>query len=163
MQIRGIKLSLEIMLIIFVFFSVKTYLQRDLVQGAAPSVQARSLDGQAINLQSLSDKPVLLYFWATWCPVCKMQQGTIASISKDHTVISVAMDSGSGQEITSYLQENKLGFPVIADVDGTIAHRYGVSGVPTSFVIDRNNNIAFTEVGYTTEWGLRFRLWMAGK
>jgi len=162
LKMRAVKLALEILVIVLVFFAVKTYLQRDLAKGIAPPLQGTLIDGQTVNLQSLQGRPVLVYFWATWCPVCKMQNGSVASISEDHTVVTVAMNSGSDLEIEAFLEEKQLDFPVIADDSGVITELFGVSGVPTSFVLNPSGNIAFTEVGYTTEWGLRLRLWMAG-
>ena len=162
LKIRGVKLALEVLVVVLVFFAVKTYMQRDLVQGAAPLLQGTLIDGQTVNLQSLQGKPVLVYFWATWCPVCKMQNGSVADISKDYTVVTIAMNSGSELEIEAFLEEKHLDFPVLADDAGIIADRFGVSGVPTSFIVEPDGSIAFTEVGYTTKWGLRLRLWMAG-
>lgn len=161
LKTRAVKIVLEVLVIVLVFFAVKTYLQRDLAQGIAPSLQGTLIDGQTVNLHSLQGKPVLVYFWATWCPVCKMQNGSVDSISEDHTVVTVAMNSGSDLEIEAFLEEKQLDFPVIADDSGVITERFGVSGVPTSFILDSDGSIAFTEVGYTTEWGLRLRLWMA--
>lgn len=161
LKIRGVRLALEVLVVILIFFAIKTYMQRDLVQGIAPSLQATLIDKQPIDLQNLRGKPVLLYFWATWCPVCKMQNGSVAAISEDHTVVTVAMNSGSDLEIEAFLEEKQLDFPVLADESGIIAERFGVSGVPTSFILDPRGSITFTEVGYTTEWGLRLRLWMA--
>lgn len=160
-KVRGVKTALEVLAILLVFVAVKTYMQHDLVEGTVPPLHATLIDGQPVNLQSLQGKPVLLYFWATWCPVCKMQNGSVAAISEDYTVVTVAMNSGADAEIEAFLNERQLGFPVIADDSGAIASQFGVSGVPTSFIIDPGGNIAFTEVGYTTEWGLRLRLWLA--
>jgi len=161
LQIRGIKLSLEIALIVLVFIAIKTYMQRNLVEGAVPTVQGRLLSGQPVSLQSYKGQPVLLHFWATWCPVCKLEQASIEAISKDHAVVTIAMNSGNDLEVKSYLDEHHLTFPVIVDEHSVIAKRFGVQGVPTSFIINPDGNIAFTEVGFTTSWGLRFRLWMA--
>ncbi|HEY5603925.1 MAG TPA: protein disulfide oxidoreductase [Gammaproteobacteria bacterium] len=163
LKIRGVKPTLEIVLIVTVFLAIKIYLQRDLVSGAAPPVQGVLLDGQPVSPQRLRGNPVLVYFWATWCPICKLQQGSIAAISEDHTTITIAMNSGSELDVKAFLEENKLGFPVIVDKEGAIADRFGVRGVPTSFILDPRGDIAFTEIGYTTEWGLRFRLWMAAR
>jgi peroxiredoxin len=159
-KIRGIRLILEISLFVFVFFAIKTWMQRDLAEGAAPLVQGKLLDGQPINLQTLKGKTVLLYFWATWCPVCKLQNRTVAAISEDYYVITVAMNSGADMEVKAFIEEKNLGFPVLVDNEGAIASRFGVTGVPTSFIIGPDGDITFTEVGYTTEWGLRFRLWL---
>jgi thiol-disulfide isomerase/thioredoxin len=162
LKIRGVKITLEILVILLVFIAIRTYMQRDLAAGPAPQIRGTLIDGQSFNLQSLQGKPVLLYFWATWCPVCKMQNGSVAAISKDHAVITVAMNSGTDLEIDAFLNEKKLDFPALVDDAGSIASQFGVNGVPASFVIDPDGNIAFTEVGYTTEWGLRVRLWLAG-
>jgi len=158
---RPVKIAIEILLILAVYFAVKTFMQRHLVEGVAPPLQGTSLSGQFVDLKSF-DQPVLVYFWATWCPVCKLEQNTINSISKNHRIITVAISSGSEPEVREYLQKNNLSFPVIVDKDGTIANRFGVRGTPTSFVVRRDGNIAFSEVGYTTGWGLRLRLWLAG-
>lgn len=91
-----------------------------------------------------------------------MEEDSIASISEDHEVITVAMNSGNDMEITAYLEEQGLSFPVVVDEHGLIAERFGVKGVPTSFIIDPDGSIDFTEVGFTTELGLRTRLWLAG-
>jgi alkyl hydroperoxide reductase subunit AhpC len=71
------------------------------------------------------------------------------------------MQSGEAEEVISYMQQEKLQFPVINDPDGIVAQRFGVRAVPSSFVIDENNNIMFRETGFTTETGLRLRLWLA--
>ena len=163
LQIRAVKLALELVIILMVFFAIKAYMQRDLIDGPAPLIQGTLLTGQPVNLQEIKDQPVLLYFWASWCPVCKLEQDSIDAISEDHNVITVAMNSGSDLEVKAFLEENNLKFPVIVDEHGAIAAQFGVRGVPTSFIIDESGHIAFTEVGYTTSWGLRFRLWMAGK
>ena len=158
---RGIKLALEGFVILLVFLTVKTYTQRDLAQGPAPTVQNTLLNGQPVNLQSYRGQTVLLHFWATWCSICKLEQSGIDAISKDHPVITIAMNSGNAEQITAYLTENNLTFPVIVDEYGTIAQRFGVRGVPTSFIIDPKGVIAFTDIGYTTTWGLRLRLLLA--
>ena len=160
---RLIKYGIEAIIIILVFVAIKTYMQRDLVDGVAPPLEAVQLDGQAFNLHSNREQPILLHFWATWCGICKLEEGSIAAISEDHKVITVAMQSGDDQDIQDYLKERELNFPVIVDEYGEIAKRFGVRGVPTSFVVDPNGNIDFTEVGYTTSWGLRVRLWLAGE
>ena len=160
-QRRGIKLTIEILVILLIYFAIKAYMQRDLIQGTAPPIQSTLLSGQAINLQSYQGKPLLLHFWATWCRVCKLEEDSIDAISKDHPVVTVAMSSGSNKEVETYLKDNNLTFPVINDNNGELAQRFGVTGVPTSFFINPGGEIAYTEVGYTTGWGLRFRLWLA--
>jgi len=161
LQIRGVKLILEIMLFIAIFSALKMYMQRDLISGTPPLLEGTLLNGQTVNLQSYQGRPLLLHFWATWCKVCKLEEDSISDISESHQVLTIAMQSGNGMEIESYLKEHKLSFPVLVDEDGAISNRFRVKGVPTSFILDSNGEIQYTEVGYTTGWGLRYRLWMA--
>lgn len=163
LQVRGVKLTLELAVVLLIFFAIKGYMQRNLIDGPVPPVQGTLLSGQSVDLQSFKDGSVLLHFWATWCAVCKLEQHSIDAISKDHNVLTIAMNSGNDEEVKAFLEENNLSFPVLLDEQGTIAEQFGVRGVPTSFIVDHTGNIAFTEVGYTTGLGLRFRLWIANK
>jgi thiol-disulfide isomerase/thioredoxin len=135
LKIRGVKLAIEISLLLLIFMVLKGWMQRDMIDGAPPALQGRLLNGQSVNLQSLKGEPVLLHFWASWCGICKLEQDSIEAISKDYTVISIAMKSGNNDEILQYLKNNQLSFPVITDTQGEIAERYGVSAVPASFTL----------------------------
>lgn len=159
---RLIKESL-LFLVLFVVVSLAVNIYRtwDLAEGSAPVLEAVTIDGQGVNLAQI-DKPVLVHFWATWCPICKMEFSSINSIARDHAVITVAMNSGSLNELKRFVQQEGLEFPVIADEDGIEAQKWSVKGVPTSFIIMPDGKISFVEVGYTTEIGLRIRLWWAG-
>lgn len=159
-KFRGSKLLLEVIIIVALLSIVKLYLQRDLATGTPPLIEARLLTGEAINEKTFRGKPTLLHFWATWCKVCKLEENSISDISKSHHVITIAMKSGSAQKVQQYLNDNGLSYPVINDEQGLIANKFGVHGVPTSFILNSDGKIKFTEVGFTSDWGLRFRLWM---
>jgi len=161
LKTRATKIVLELVLIIIIYMLLKTWMQRSMIEGDAPEITAQLLDGTPVSLQSHRGKPVLLHFWASWCGICKMEQDSIESINKDYRVISVALKSGKPAEVQQYMQNHKLAFATINDPDGAISATYGVGAVPASFVLDPKGSIKFKETGYTTEWGLRFRLWLA--
>lgn len=152
----------ELMLVIAVVVAVRTYMLRDAASGAAPPIEGALVGGRSTSLEALRGRPVLVHFWATWCPVCRLEEGNIQSIAGDHAVLTVALQSGGGKAVAAYLAAQGLSIPVVLDDDGTIAARYGVRGVPASFILDGQGRIRFVEAGYTTEAGLRFRLWLAG-
>jgi len=158
---RPIKLALEIGLILLVFTGIKTWQERNMISGTPPALHAQLLTGEAFKLESLQGKPVLLHFWASWCKICRLEQGSIENISKDHTVISIAMKSGDANDISQYMTKHQLSFPVIIDASGDISHRYGVYAVPANFILDPAGKIIFKSSGFSTEWGLRLRLWLA--
>jgi thioredoxin-related protein len=76
--------------------------------------------------------------------------------------VTVALNSGDDNEVTEYMQEQGLAWSVINDDNGSLANRYGVKGVPALFIFNKQGQIVFTSVGYSTEFGLRLRLWLAG-
>lgn len=152
-------LSAEILFFIGLYLGLRTWLHRDVIHGEAPVFDARRLQGGTFSLLDYRGKPLLLHFWASWCVVCRAEQSSIVAIAEDWPVLTVAMQSGDAVEVRRYLEEHGLAFPVVVDEEGRLARLYGVSGVPISFVIDAEGRIRFTEVGYTTELGLRSRLW----
>jgi len=104
------------------------------------------------------NKPILIHFWATWCPTCKLEAQNIERISKDYEVITIAVQSGSTNEIQKYLNEHKLTFKVVNDQNGFYSKKFNIKAFPTTLIYDSNKNIKFTEVGYTTTAGLYLRM-----
>jgi len=104
------------------------------------------------------NKPVLVHFWATWCPTCKFESPNIEKISKDYEVITIAVQSGSKEEIETYLDEHKLTFKVVNDEKGYYSRMFNIKAFPTTFIYDKDKNLKFSEVGYTTIAGLYSRM-----
>ncbi len=105
-----------------------------------------------------SDKPLIVHFWATWCPTCKFEAANIEKISKDYEVITIAVQSGTKEEIEKYLHENKLTFKVVNDEDGVYSQNFNIKAFPTTLIYDKEKNLKFSEVGYTTTAGLYSRM-----
>lgn len=154
---------LELLVLVGVLVGLHQYLTRAAVRGPAPEFSAQLLDGRPVALADYSGRPVLLYFWATWCPVCRLERGAVEAIAGTHQVLTVSLDQMDAGELQHWLDERGVGFPVVQDASGRIARQYGINGVPSSIVIDGTGNIRFVEVGYTTQIGLRLRLWWAGR
>lgn len=153
--------AVDLLLILAVVLGIHAWQTRQMPAGAAPPLAGQLLSGEQKNLADYRGEPVLVHFWATWCPVCRATDGSIHDIARDYPVLTVASNSGSADEVRDYLLENKLDFPVLIDERGVDGLRWGVLGVPASFVIDGDGQIRSVAVGYTTEIGLRARLWLA--
>jgi len=157
-----VRRGLEVLFFVMLIIGVRTWQQRDLEKGVAPPLSGSLLDGKPYILASKPAQPVLVHFWATWCPICKVEQGSIESLAQNNpNVITVAMQSGNSASVQQYMRDQGVSFPVINDADNMISSVWGVHGVPTSFIIDSSGNVRYVEVGYTTGLGLRFRLWLA--
>ncbi|MDX4049828.1 protein disulfide oxidoreductase [Aliarcobacter skirrowii] len=115
------------------------------------------LDGTTYEIEK--DKPLLIHFWATWCPICALEEQNIETISKDYQVITIATQSGSSEEIKEYLEKNNLSFKVVNDDLATLSREFNIKAFPTTFIYDKNQNLKFSEVGYSSTFGLKLRLW----
>ncbi len=156
------KRALEILFFALIIVGIRTWQQRDMPSGPAPVLHGTTLEGERYALPVHPARPVLVHFWATWCPICRTDQGTIDSIAHDYPdTITVAMQSGSRDQVMKHVKDANLGFRVVNDPDGSISHAWGVNAVPASFILSPDGKIRFIEVGYTTEIGLRIRLWLA--
>jgi thiol-disulfide isomerase/thioredoxin len=160
---RWLRLGIELAVIVALVLGVRAYMQRDVAQGLSPPIDAVLLGGEPISLADLRGEPVLVHFWASWCRICRLEEASIAAIARDHQVVTVAMQSGGADAVQHYLDERGVDIPVVVDEFGVLAQRWGVRAVPTSFILDREGAIRHVEVGFTTETGLRARLWLGGR
>lgn len=151
----------ETILIVAIVFAVNGWQTRNAARGPVPPLEGVTLNGEPFNIEQFRGRPAIIHFWASWCPICRTEQDAIDAVAEDHPVMTVALQSGDEPTVQGYLDDNKLKFQVLNDRKGEIANRFGVTGVPTSFVIDSHGEIRFVERGYTTNWGLRLRLWLA--
>jgi len=158
---RWLRRAAEVALVLVVILGIRAYQQRDIVTGPAPVLAGVLLDGKPFTLAPLAGQTQLVHFWATWCPICRLEQDSIEALARDYPTITVAMQSGSDDEVAQYMQKEALSFPVLNDPEGVLAAQWGVRGVPASFIVDAAGRIRFVEVGYTTGIGLRLRLWLA--
>lgn len=154
---------LNILLVVLVFAGVHWWKARPLATGAAPPLAGIALDERLVDLVQMRGQPVLVHFWASWCPMCRVMEGAVAAVASDHQVITVGMLSGGPDELRALMQETGHLFRVVPDPEGRIAARWGVAGVPTTFVLDAAGHIHSSTVGVSTEPGLRARLWLAGR
>ncbi len=161
-------LALEIALLAALFFGLRAYMTHGMASGPAPPLAGENAqDGQPLDLQTFraangAGKPVLVYFWGSWCGICKLMRPAVMDVAKHYPVLTVAMRSGNAEEIRAYLRDHGEFPPTLADPAGQLASRYGVRGVPAAFILDGQGRIRFVETGYTTGWGLRLRLYWVG-
>ncbi len=147
------------LLMIFVVSNVMSYLRKPTLESnVLPQIEVKLLDGSAFSSKAIEGKPIIIHFWATWCPTCKLEAGNIQSVSEKYTVLTIAVQSGDDRKIESYMKKNGLNFKVLNDVDGVWAKKFKVEAYPTTFIYDSKGELRFTEVGYTTTSGILARL-----
>jgi len=150
-------------LMVLVISNVLSYVRKpDLADSQLPKIEELLINGEQFNAGSYDGKPLLVHFWATWCPTCKAEADNIQRLSEYYDVVTFAVKSGSDDKLTSYMSERGFDYKVINDEEGKWAREYNIEGYPTTFIYDTGGEISFSEVGYTSSVGLFFRMWWAG-
>lgn len=127
------------------------------------STPLHTLDGQAVTLNSLSEeRPLLLYFWASWCGVCRYTTPSVAQlVSEGENVMTIALRSGDPQEVARWLASKKVQLPVVNDASGELSRNWQIGVTPTLVVFYKGEVVSST-TGWTSYWGMKLRLWWAG-
>jgi peroxiredoxin len=118
----------------------------------APDFELPTLDGRRVKLSDFRGQAVLLNFWATWCPPCKIEMPWFVDIQKEYgkdglVVLGVAMDDTESAKIAAFASEMGVNYQVLLGTD-QVSDDYGdVRSLPTTFYIDRNGNIVSKAVG----------------
>jgi peroxiredoxin len=157
-------IGLQITVLVAIYWGIQAWIIRDMSSGPVPTVVAGQVDGNTpLSLPLDAQGPYLIHFWASWCPICGVMEGAVNDVATDYPVIGIALKSGSHDEVRAFMVEHEIDYPVISDANGVISQRFGVTGVPSTFVVDRDNTVRFRDRGLSSEWGLRLRLWLAGR
>jgi thiol-disulfide isomerase/thioredoxin len=122
--------------------------------------QLTTTQGESVDVQT-QHQPTLLYVWAEWCGYCRHTSPAIERLHRSgQRVVSVAMQSGTDDEVHAYMRKHGLTFPVINDPDGEISQTLGVGVTPTIAIVS-DGRMRLATSGWTSEYGLRLRLWLA--
>lgn len=154
-------LAAQLLLVLLLVLGFERFLTRDALRGPVPELEWLAANGTPMTLEQMRGRPTLVYFWATWCPVCKVEKLAMDGLVRDYQMVTVAMQSGSEDEVKDWLAKEGLAWPLVADADGSIARKWGVMGVPAFFILDARGESRFVSRGLTSPWGLRLRLWLA--
>lgn len=165
---RGGK-RLQLLKEIFIFFSLLLAVSYALNAFRAPhptDISPARLRGETLQDLPVGEilrgkGPLLLHFWGTWCPVCRREADNLQRVAGRYRVLTVAVNSGSSEEIRHWMKERGLDYPVLSDPTGRWAKRFDVTLYPSSFIYDASGKLRFVETGYTTTLGLLARLKLA--
>ncbi len=121
------------------------------VHSLAPDFQLYNLDGNRVSLSDFRGKPVLINFWATWCPPCRAEMPYIQEIYEEWTnkgLLVLAINIGErSSKVEEFMRSNSLSFAVLLDTKQDVAQRYNITGIPTTFFIDKDGIIQDKVIG----------------
>ena len=113
----------------------------------APDWQLKTQSGKSISLSEYHGKPVILHFWATWCPYCKKLQPKLVELQQQHKESGIEIIAISFNEDDDVLPQDEIkagGYDFITAVNGEpVVQLYGVRGTPTTFIINRQGKAVY--------------------
>ena len=119
----------------------------------APDFTLDTLQGEQVKLSGLRGKVIVVNFWTTWCPPCRAETPALEmsyEAYKDLDVVILGVnltDQDSLKEVESFVQEFGLTYPILLDRDGAVGLLYQLSGLPTTFFINREGIIRTVVIG----------------
>ncbi len=125
----------------------------------APPFTALTLDGTAIDSESFRGKVVMLDFWSSWCPPCRVEAPVLSQVYRDYAgqpveFVGVAIWDND-EDILSFTEEFGVLYPNVVDPQGRVAIDYGVAGIPEKFFIDPSGIIRKKYAGPMSPEALR--------
>lgn len=154
--------GLKYLVIFAVIYTVINW-WRQPVMPANPELQLTDYQGQIVDIEAMSQQsPVLVYFWGTWCPICSTTSPKINSLAEsgEYPIVSIAVQSGSDQQLEQYMSQQGYSFTTINDESGEIFNDWQGQVTP-SYVILKEGEMKQGLTGIQPEWSLKLRLWLS--
>ncbi len=109
------------------------------------------IDGIERTLSEQTGKVVLVDFWATWCPPCKVEIPYLKEIYatyKDEGLVIWGVGLDDEKKLRAFVQQYDIEYPILIDDTKTVGSKYSIQGIPTTILYDKKGRIAFKHVGF---------------
>ncbi|MDO4430032.1 MAG: protein disulfide oxidoreductase [Lonepinella koalarum] len=159
---KWLRSSISLLFTLLIMSTILDVIRRPNVPEQQFSLRYNDIQQEPFFFAQLNqERPVIIYFWGTWCSICRYTSPAIQALAEEgESVISVALKSGDEEKVRSYLAENSYTFRTLNDPNGKISEQWNVSVTPT-IVIFNQGKITFSTTGISSYWGLKVRLFLA--
>ena len=141
-NLKNIRVLLLMLIISLALSFGKTALARDII--------LNDLDGQEVNLsRDNKGKPVILFFWTTWCPFCRVELKKLNQqadqIAQEGIILFGVNENEPEYKVQKFFKNYQLNLRVLLDKSGVLADQYDLLGVPTYVFLDKSGRLISEE------------------
>jgi cytochrome c biogenesis protein CcmG, thiol:disulfide interchange protein DsbE len=127
---------------------------------AAAPFKLVTLEGDSLALDDLRGQVVLVNFWASWCPPCRVEMPGFERVYRERraegfVIVGIATDRHAEDQIRAFVAEHDITYPILLATGQVVRDYGGVRALPESFLIDREGLVRHRIVGYFAEPALR--------
>lgn len=142
----------RLVVLLSIFFCLGVQAASNVTGRDAPPFSLPGVDGKPVNLADFKGKVVYVDFWASWCGPCRKSFGWLNEVqakygSQGFQVIGINLDEKS-EDAQKFLRETPAKFAIAFDPAGKFPAAYGLKGMPTSYLIDRNGRVIVEHAGF---------------
>ena len=121
--------------------------------GSAQPLAGSTLDGGTFDLAAARGRPAVVNFFASWCGPCNQEAPEVVAFAKAHPEVQMVGVATNDKpfDTQGFVGKYGIAYPVVMDLDGSIGSAWGVTGIPTTFFIDKDGNVQDSIVGASTQ------------
>jgi len=118
----------------------------------APEWTLNDVDGNPVSFAQFKGKTVVIDFWATWCPPCRVEIPGYIEMQNEYAkddlvIIGVSLDRKGPEVVKSFMEKHGMNYVVVMGNEKTVEAFGGFRGIPTTFIVDRDGNIRDKKTG----------------
>ena len=121
----------------------------------APGFSLMDLDEKIHQLRDYKGKPVIVNFWATWCPPCREEMPSMERAwqkIESEGIAMIGINVGEDFDtVFGFTADIEVSFPLLLDLDGEVTGRWPIRGLPTTYILNPNGEIVYRMIG-SREW-----------
>ncbi len=150
-MLRKTYMALVLCLTLLAVWTGPAVLAADGMAHKAPGFTVKNLDGKDVSLADYENEVVILTFWATWCGACHKQIPALRELYENYrgkgvTILAVSLDSGGEKQVREFVKRKDINYQVLLGTP-QLAEKYGVRGIPTSWIIGKQGRLGARFVG----------------